>query len=75
MHIRLEDLPPAFAHVAAAALAGEEVVIDQAGAPVLKLVALPAKKLRPPPGGYEGWIAPDAFDPDPALEALFYGEE
>lgn len=53
---------------------GEEVVIAKAGKPVAKLVPVePAKPVRKPGilRGH-GWEAPDAWDPDPELEKLFY---
>lgn len=55
---------------------GEEVVISRAGKPVARLV--PIKRLtRPRKGGGlkgQGWIAPDFDELDPAIEALFNGE-
>lgn len=60
------------------ALAGDEVVIARAGKPAVVLSpAPPPAKPKRPRGVLDGkiWIAPDAFDPDPELEALFDGAE
>jgi prevent-host-death family protein len=55
-------------------LKGEEVIIAKAGTPIAKIV--PIERLRQPrqPGTLRGqfWAAPDAWDPDPELERLFY---
>jgi prevent-host-death family protein len=53
---------------------GEEVVIARAGTPVAKLVAYIERAPRRPLGLLRGkmWAAPDAWDPDPELERLFY---
>jgi prevent-host-death family protein len=58
-----------------AAAAGEEIVIAKAGKPVAKLVAYAARTRPRPLGLLRGkiWEAPDAWDPDPELEELFYG--
>lgn len=58
------------------AAAGEEIVIAKAGKPVAKLVPYTARTQPRPLGlgaGKGYWEAPDAWDPDPELEALFYG--
>ncbi|MGJ3241369.1 MAG: type II toxin-antitoxin system Phd/YefM family antitoxin [Opitutales bacterium] len=57
-------------------LAGEERVIARAGKPLVKLVPYEPPKQRITLGCLEGeyWEAPDAWDPDPELEAFFYGE-
>ena len=53
---------------------GEEVVIARAGKPVAKLVPFLAPTQRRKLGLLRGkmWAAPDAWDPDPELERLFY---
>ena len=54
---------------------GEEIIIARAGKPVAKLVPIePAPSGRRPLGLLRGqiWEAPDAWDPDPELERLFY---
>jgi prevent-host-death family protein len=61
-----------------AAAAGEEIIIAKNGKPKAKLVALtPTDKPRKFNVGFwnhYGWSPPDNFDdPDPEIEALFYG--
>jgi len=64
------------------AAAGEEIIIAKNGKALAKLVALDpaqAKPARPGPvfgaWAHYGWKLPDNFDdPDPEIEALFYGE-
>ena len=53
---------------------GEEVVIARAGKPVAKLVAFTVPTQRRQLGLLRGkaWAAPDAWEPDPQLERLFY---
>jgi prevent-host-death family protein len=53
---------------------GEEVVIAKAGKPIARLVAFEQPKERRKLGLLRGkaWAAPDAWDPDPELERLFY---
>lgn len=53
---------------------GEEIVIAKAGKPVAKLVPFEAPKRKRKLGVLRGkiWAAPDAWDPDPELEKLFY---
>jgi prevent-host-death family protein len=60
-----------------AAAAGEEIVIAKAGKPMVKIVPYTARTQPRPLGlgiGKGYWEAPDAWDPDPSLEALIYGE-
>jgi len=63
-----------------AAAAGEEIIIAKHGKPKAKLVALTAAD-EPRPfnvgfGDHYGWELPANFnDPDPEIEALFYGED
>jgi prevent-host-death family protein len=62
-----------------AAAAGEEIIIAKNGKPKAKLVALtPADTPRKFNVGFwnhYGWSPPDNFDdPDPEIEALFYGD-
>ncbi len=59
--------------------AGAEVIIAKNGKAKVKLTPLEAKDTRPPPKfgfwDHYGWKAPDNFnDPDPEIEALFYGD-
>lgn len=53
---------------------GEEIVIAKAGKPVAKLVAFEPRTERRQLGLLKGkaWAAPDAWEPDPELERLFY---
>jgi prevent-host-death family protein len=53
---------------------GEEIVIARAGKPVAKLVPFEKARKGRQPGILRGqaWAAPDAWDPDPELENLFY---
>lgn len=53
---------------------GEEVVIARAGRPIAKLVAVTKSTQRRRLGLLRGkmWAAPDAWEPDPELERLFY---
>lgn len=61
------------------AAAGEEIVIAKNGKPKAKLVAASAEDNMPKPRfgfwDHYGWKLPDNFDdPDPEIEALFYGD-
>lgn len=53
---------------------GEEVVIAKAGKPIAKIVPIEASAGKRKLGVLRGkvWVAPDAWDPDPELERLFY---
>jgi prevent-host-death family protein len=53
---------------------GEEVIITRDGKPVAKLVPSEQPVRRRQLGHLRGkaWAAPDAWDPDPELERLFY---
>jgi len=62
------------------AAAGEEIVIAKNGKPRAKLVAVAPQETRPKPnfgfGDQYGWKLPDDFDdPDPEIEAMFYGDD
>jgi prevent-host-death family protein len=63
------------------AAAGEEIVIAKNGKPKARLVALVAEppKVRKPEFGFwnhYGWKLADNFnDPDPEIEAMFYGDD
>jgi prevent-host-death family protein len=62
------------------AAAGEEIIIAKNGKPKAKLVAITQKEQRPPPRfgvwDHYGWKLPDNFnDPDPEIEAMFYGDD
>jgi prevent-host-death family protein len=59
------------------ALAGEEVVIARAGKPAVTLKPVPEEKKTRPRGLLQGqiWTAPDVWDDDPEIEALFGGSE
>lgn len=62
------------------AAAGEEIIIAKNGKPKAKLVAIGDKDQRRKPnfgfGNHYGWKLPDNFDdPDPEIEAMFYGED
>jgi prevent-host-death family protein len=53
---------------------GEVVVIARAGKPVARIVPIDPARPRRKPGLLRGkaWAAPDAWEPDPELERLFY---
>ncbi len=53
---------------------GAEIVIAKAGKPIARLVPMAAPRRERKPGILAGkvWAAPDAWDPDPELERLFY---
>jgi prevent-host-death family protein len=55
--------------------AGEEIVISRAGKPVARLIASGAQGKSRPMGMDKGkiWMSDDFDQPDPKLEALFYG--
>ncbi len=60
------------------AAAGEEIVIAKNGKARARLTALSDRPRKAPEFGFwehYGWKLPDNFDdPDPEIEALFYGE-
>jgi prevent-host-death family protein len=61
------------------AAAGEEIVIAKNGKPKAKLVAVSEadqpRKMEVGFWDHYGWSPPDNFDdPDPEIEALFYGD-
>jgi prevent-host-death family protein len=63
-----------------AAAAGEEIIIAKNGKPKAKLAPLMAadqpRKFNVGFGDHYGWELPANFnDPDPEIEALFYGED
>lgn len=62
------------------AAAGAKIIIANSGKPRAKLVPLTAEKARPKPnfgfGDHYGWKLPDDFDdPDPEIEAMFFGDD
>ena len=62
------------------AAAGDEIVIAKNGKPKAKLVALASHDKRPGPRfgvwDHYGWKLPENFnDPDPEIEAMFYGDD
>lgn len=62
------------------AAAGEEIIIAKNGKPKAKLVAVTPADARAEPnfgfGDHYGWKLPDDFDdPDPEIEAMFYGDD
>jgi len=61
------------------AASGEEIIIAKNGKARARLTALPPEPKRTPRYGFWehlGWRLPDDFDdPDPEIEALFYGED
>jgi prevent-host-death family protein len=61
------------------AAAGEEIIIAKNGKPRARLVAISEESVRKPNfgfGDHYGWKLPDNFDdPDPEIEAMFYGED
>jgi prevent-host-death family protein len=61
------------------AAAGEEIIIAKNGKAKARLVAVEPPRERPPPNfgfwNHLGWTPPADFDdPDPEIEALFYGD-
>jgi len=60
------------------AAAGEEIIIAKNGKPKAKLVAITdtaPRKFNVGFGARYGWKLPDNFnEPDPEIEALFYGD-
>ncbi len=61
------------------AASGEEIIIAKNGRPKAKLVPVEGKDERPKPQygfwDHYGWKLPANFDdPDPEIEALFYGD-
>ncbi len=59
-----------------AVAAGEEIVIAKAGKPVARLIPVTSKGTPRVLGALRGKVqeTKDAWEPDPELEALFYGE-
>jgi prevent-host-death family protein len=57
------------------AAAGEDIIIAKAGKPVARLVAVTTSAQPRSLGALKGKVieAADCWDPDPELEALFYG--
>ena len=58
-------------------VAGREIILAKAGKPLVKMVPyVPARKPRVP-GAFKGQFheKPGCWDPDPALEALFYRDD
>lgn len=53
---------------------GEEIVIARAGKPIARIVPFQEQLRQRKPGLLRGkvWAAPDAWEPDPELERLFY---
>ena len=53
---------------------GEEVTISKASKPIARIVPIEPVRQRRQAGLLRGkaWAAPDAWDPDPELEHLFY---
>ena len=61
------------------AAGGEEIIIAKNGKPRAKLVAIADEYLQKKPQfgiwNHYGWSPPENFDePDPEIEALFYGD-
>jgi prevent-host-death family protein len=55
---------------------GEDIVIAKAGRPIVRLVPVTEVQGLRPVGVLAGRIreSPDCWDPDPEIEALFYGD-
>lgn len=72
VQVNMHDAKSNLSKLVEAVLAGEEVVIARAGKPVARLVPY-ADKPKVVFGLYKGqcWEAPDAWDPDPELEAIW----
>ncbi len=78
-HVNLYEAKTSLSALVEEAANGEEIVIAKNGKARAKLVALADEKtIREPKFGtwaHLGWKLPDDFDdPDPELEALFYGD-
>jgi prevent-host-death family protein len=76
MVVNIHDAKTHFSKLVDRAAAGEEIIIGKAGKPVAKLVRYEEQREPRKPGALKGkiWISPDFDEPDPELEALFYGE-
>ena len=76
MVVNIHDAKTHFSKLVDRAAAGEEIIIGKAGKPVARLVRYEEKRKPRKPGALKGkiWISPDFDEPDPELEALFYGE-
>jgi len=72
MQVNMHDAKSNLSKLVELAVAGEEVVIARAGQPVARLVAYDSRTSKHPFGLHkgQGWEAPDAWDPDPELEAV-----
>jgi prevent-host-death family protein len=73
----IHDAKPKLSHLINQALAGKEVVITQAGAPLVRLVPF-EQDIRPRQGGQlrgKIWMADDFDAPDPDVEKLFINGE
>lgn len=64
-----------FSRLVRQAQEGEDIVVENNGTPVARIVAYVEDPPRRRTGGFgKGmyWESPDCWDPDPELEALFY---
>jgi prevent-host-death family protein len=80
--VNLYEAKTALSALVEQAAAGEEIIIAKNGRPRAKLVAVDrtsATARREPRFGkwdHLGWKLPENFDdPDPEIEALFYGDD
>jgi prevent-host-death family protein len=72
MQVNMHDAKSNLSKLVQAVERGEEVVIARDGKPVARLVAYDDPKPKHPFGLLKGrvWEAPDAWDPDPDVEAM-----
>lgn len=77
MQVNMHEAKSQLSKLIAAVEAGEEVLIARNGQPVVKIVRVEQKKLKPPGslGGWEGlpdWNSIDQAALDKEIEDLFY---
>jgi prevent-host-death family protein len=77
MEVNIHEAKTHFSRLLERVALGEEVVIAKAGTPVAKLVPFEARPKTRIFGSAKGeFTVPDDFnEPDPEIEALFYGED
>jgi antitoxin (DNA-binding transcriptional repressor) of toxin-antitoxin stability system len=76
--VNLYEAKTSLSALVEAAAGGEEIIIAKNGKARARLTALPSEPRRARRYGvlaHTGWKLPENFnDPDPEIEALFYGE-
>ncbi len=78
--VNLYEAKTALSALVEEAAAGEVIVIAKNGKPKAQLMAVPETPPVLKPnfgyGAHYGWKLPDDFDdPDPEIEAMFYGDD